>query len=108
MDHVGQLARELFTAQADHHEVQDRVEGLITSLFPGWRGRLPRHLGWTAAPPNRIEIYEVYRSPAALHALGLAGFHHVVLHEHQWTGSTKDCACEVDVVDPPAPSRPEK
>jgi hypothetical protein len=87
---VGWLARALVIAENNLRDVEDQVEGFLTSLFPdGWQGwQFVRVTQGTVA----IDVYEAIESPAAIAALHRAGFAKVRIHEHE-SSKFVSCVC---------------
>lgn len=95
---IGDLVARLLAAKESELDAQRAVTEALRDLIDGWRPRFPTHLGWHWTPArgdskqHRIDVYEAIDSPAAAHALWMAGFTVVVFHDHP-AHVQPTCAC---------------
>lgn len=82
------LARGLCIADRDYEDAKNRVEQLLSVLFPGWQS-------WRFSKPDGIDVYGAFDSAPGAAALRSRGFLSVTLHDHRAREKVITCRCIV-------------
>ena len=70
------LAAELYANGRDRYELDNKVERLLTALFPSWQR-------WSFIAPDGIDVWQAIDSDRAAAVLHQHGFVSVTLHGHR-------------------------
>lgn len=82
------LAAEYQAADVRKEDVTNRIEALLTALFPEW-------VSWCFMKPDGIEVYGVPDNARAAAVLRARGFMTVILHRHLASEQMFACRCVV-------------
>jgi hypothetical protein len=82
------LAAALNANARDRYDLDNKVEEMLTAMFPGWQH-------WDFMKPDGIEVYGAFDSARGAAMLHARGFVTVVFHDHLPKEQLITCQCRV-------------